>query len=240
MESTIGNFDRKPVDVKISSFLQDRGWQSSHDRHTQANQWQGYLNYLCLRACLPWFADRYGGRSWTRETASYWEFVDGSIVTLGRYRLCLLPHTSCDRSEIRVPREWIEIPNWVADYYWAVQMDLDGSLATIWGGASHATIQKSASYDSLDRTYSLDADDGIDGLSVAQLLSSSSTRGRVNPLPTLTTDRIDRYLTEWSRPQLAIPRLDIGEAEFIELLALLANDGLRIKLWQRRLAALTP
>ncbi len=243
MKPTIGNFDSTPVDLTIPISLQDDGWQLSQQRHTRANQWQGYLNYLCLTVCLPWLSANFRGvsidfdpvatglRQWVAP--SFWEVVDGSIVTIDRSRVCLLPHTSCDRSELRVPQEWMEIPNWIADYYWAVQINLDAQSATIWGGASHAQIQQRGGYDGLDRTYYIDADD-------LQYQSSAPTRGRVSPLKTLAADRADRYLGELSRPQLAIPRLDIRTADWGDWLSLLANDTWRLELFRRRLATVSP
>ena len=243
MKSTIGSFDSTPVDLTIPISVQDDGWQLSQQRHTKANQWQGYLNYLCLAVCLPWLSANFRGvssdfepfatglRQWVAP--SFWELVDGSIVTIDRSRVCLLPHTSYDRSELRVPQEWMEIPNWIADYYWAVQIDLDAQSATIWGYTSHAQIQQSGSYDGLDRTYYLDADD-------LQFPPSAPTRGQVSFLKTLAADRADKYLVELSRPQLAIPRLNIRTADWGDWLSLLANDTWRLELFRRRLATVSP
>jgi hypothetical protein len=243
MISTIGSFDSTPVDLTIPISLWDDGWQLSQQRHTRANQWQGYLNYLCLGVCLPWLSANFRGvsidfdpyatgvRKWVAP--SFWEVVDGSIVIIDRSRVCLLPHTSYDRSELRVPREWMEIPEWIADYYWAVQIDLDAQSATIWGGTSHAQIQQRGTYDELDRTYYIDADD-------LQYPSSAPTRGQVSPLNTLVADRADRYLIEWSRPQLAIPRLEIPEANLGDWLSLIAEDSWRLELFYRRAGLVSP
>jgi Protein of unknown function (DUF1822) len=243
MKPTIGNFDSTPVDLTIPISLQDEGWQLSQQRHTRANQWQGYLNYLCLAVCLPWLTTSFkdvsvdfdpfatGVRQWLAP--SFWEVVDGSIVTIDRSRVCLLPHTSCDRSELRVPQEWMEIPNWIADYYWAVQIDLDAQSATIWGGTSHAQIQRRGSYDDLDRTYHIDADD-------LQFPSSAPTRGQVSPLNHLLADRADKYLLEWSRPQLAIPRLEIAETDLGDWLSLVAEESWRLELFYRRSGLVLP
>jgi hypothetical protein len=243
MKSTIGSFDSTPVDLTIPISLQDDGWQLSQQRHTRANQWQGYLNYLCLAVCLPWLSASFKGvsidfdpfatgvRQWLAP--SFWEVVDGSIVTIDRSRVCLLPHTSCDRSELRVPQEWMEIPHWIADYYWAVQIDLDAQSATIWGCTSHAQIQRRGSYDDLDRTYYIDADD-------LQFPSSAPTRGQVSPLNYLLPDLADKHLLEWSRPQLAIPRLEIAETDFGDWLSLVAEDSWRLELFYRRSGLVLP
>jgi hypothetical protein len=239
MKLTIGSFDSTPVNLTIPIALRHQGWELSQQRHTQANQWQGYLNYVCLAVCLPWLSANFrgvnagdfdplarGAQQWVAP--SFWEVVDGSIVTIDRSRICLLPHTSCDRSELRVPREWMEIPTWIADYYWAVQIDMDAHFVTIWGSATHAQIQTSGGYDGLDRHYYIDADDLL-------LSSSAPTRGKVAPLKTVAIDRADRYLLEWSRPQLAIPRLEIIEANFDDWLALIAHNSWRLELFRRRL-----
>ncbi len=260
MEIKIGYADPAQIDISVPISLQQSGWQHSQQFCTSANQWQGYLNYLCLGVSLSWLSttfsscDFYSPEQMVQEQqiANVWELVDGSIVTIPHWgrsgkrqcRLCLLPHTSYDRSELRVPREWVEIPSWVADYYLAVHIDLDREAAIIWGYGTHAQIQQLGIYDDFDRTYCLDADlisQDLSLLSLAeQIVTPPATRGLTGSIDHLSADRLNLYLTDWSCRQLAIPRLEICEADFPHWLSLLANNTWRQELVERRLGMRTP
>ncbi len=236
------------VNLRIPVELQHDGWHRSQQQHTTANQWQVYLNYLCLSVSLPWLANSFSGRiaSWDLdcEAASFWELVEGSIVTVGEYKLCLLPHTSCDRCELRIPREWVEIPGSIADYYLAVQIDLDAQQAIVWGYTTHQRIIESADYDDLDRMYAVGAENLIQDLSILQLTEQLSplqaTRGQVNPLEPLSHTQADNYVTTWSSSKFAVPRLDICEADFPDWLSFLSNDSWRQQLTERRFGIVAP
>lgn len=235
------------VDLKIPVALQHEGWQHSQ-QYTAANQRQGYLNYLCRSVGFDWLSTSLSGRireaDLDREADSVWELVEGSTFTVGEYRLCLLPHTSCDRSELRVPREWVEIPNWIADFYLAVQIDLENEQATIWGHTTHLQLQQQGFYDDLDRMYCIDADKLIQDLSILQLTEQLSrppaTRGTVKPIEHLTHFQVERYILAWSSAGLAVPRVEIGEADFPYWLSLLSNNNWRQQLIEQRLDLVEP
>jgi hypothetical protein len=246
LEIERSNFTQVSLDIPVE--LQSEGRQHSQRQHTAANQWQVYLNYLCLSVSLPWLETSLSGnvRGWDldREAPSFWELVEGSIVTVGEYKLCLLPHTSCDRSELRVPREWVEIPNWIADYYLAIQIDLDRERAIIWGYTTHKQLHKKGFYDDLDRMYCLDADDLIQDLSILQLTEQlsppQSTRGQVAPVEHLSHYQANNYITTWSNERFAVPRLEIAEADFPDWLSFLSNDNWRQQLSDRRFRVVAP
>ena len=233
------------LDIPVAS--QQDGWRRSQSQYTPANQWQGYLNHLCLSVSLPWLANSFKGRvqSWDlhREAASFWELVEGSIVTVGECRICLLPHTSFDRSEFRVPREWVEIPSWVADYYLAVQVDLERESMTIWGYTTHQQLQQYGCYDDLDRMYCIDADDLIQDLTILQLTEEMSLprppHHEIAPLKPLSPAQASNYLTDWNSDRLSVPRLEIDEDDFPQWLSLLSNDLWRQQLTTRRLGLAT-
>jgi Protein of unknown function (DUF1822) len=248
MELEIERSNSTQVNLQIPVELQRDGWHRSQQQHTSANQWQGYLNYLCLSVCLPWLANSFSGQiqSWNldREAVSFWELVEGSIVAVGEYKLCLLPHTSCDRRELRVPREWVEIPDAIADYYLAVQIDLDAQRAIVWGYTTHQRISELGEYDDLDRMYSVGAEDLIQDLSILQLTEQLSplqpTRGKVDPLEQISHTQANYYMTTWSSDRFAIPRLEIGEADFPDWLSFLSNESWRHQLAERRFGIVPP
>ncbi|MBD2491395.1 DUF1822 family protein [Aulosira sp. FACHB-615] len=141
--------------LEISETQQDSAWQPTQCLPTPSTCFQAYINRLSVLAVLPWLEE-----VWNTEatTQSHWELVNGTAITIGEIRIVLVPSEAIDSSEIRVPQEWVDIPNWVADYYLAVQVNPDDGLVRVWGYTTHLELQQQGNYDGRDRTYSLDAE----------------------------------------------------------------------------------
>jgi hypothetical protein len=237
-------FDCTEIYLHIPIDLQRAAWKYSRANHTKLNQEQAYLNYLCLELTRSWLSETFNDRvvkldNQRHQLSPLWELMNGTPIYLDDYRLCLIPDTACDRSELRVPCEWVEIPDLVADYYLSVQIDPDTRSAVIWGYTTHCHLQQLAMYDDLDRTYCLDAEDLIGDLNIFTLAMQSSrlepTRAAVNPIDFVTPSEAERYLQTWRREEFAVPRLDVGEADFPRWLALVANERWRQNLYEQRL-----
>ena len=65
----------------------------------------------------------------------------GSANEIGKLRLILIPTDNLDRSELRVPQEWLDLPTWAGDYSLGVQINLDSQMINIWGFASHQALK---------------------------------------------------------------------------------------------------
>jgi hypothetical protein len=236
--------------LEIPEDIQAVAWQYARLNFTAANQWQGYLNYLCWQLSRAWFTDVTTFLDASEDDikgSDLWEFVNGTPIAIphaeryanGARRLCLIPHTTYDRAELRVPCEWVDIPGWIADYYLAVHIDLDACTATIWSYATHQQLQEQGIYDDLDRTYCVDADDLIQDLNLLPLaLQRSSlelTRGSIGELKSVSLTEATRYLQIWSDRGFAVPRLDLPDADFPNWLTLIANEQWRRRLYQQRL-----
>ncbi|TAG39467.1 MAG: DUF1822 family protein, partial [Oscillatoriales cyanobacterium] len=61
-----------------------------------------------------------------------WEVVNGTAFQIGETRLILIPSDETELEEFCVPQEWVDIPNWSADYYLPVQVNLDGDDGECW------------------------------------------------------------------------------------------------------------
>jgi Protein of unknown function (DUF1822) len=224
--------------LEISEDLQTLAWQHAQLNFTKTNQWRGYLNHLCWQLSRTWFAtatdDLIVG---TRENLS--EFLNGTAIAIGEQRLCLIPQETYDRSELRIPCEWIEIPDWIADYYLAVQIDAEAGTATIWGYATHQQVQQQGIYDELDRTYCLDADDLMQDLSLLPValekVPPSFTKGAIGELKNVPSRELGRYLDLFSLGTSTSPRVDISEDSFPFWLVVMANQQWRREIYQRRL-----
>jgi Protein of unknown function (DUF1822) len=205
---------------------------------TSGARWRGCLNQMCLDTFLPWLREENQNvRVWTQTAAlpSFWEFVNGTAIACQDIRLVLIPTTAIDTAELRVPQEWVDIPDWVADYYIAVQVNPNGGWATIWGYTTHRQLKTKGVYDASDRAYSLDENDlikDINGLWITrQLCPEEILRESVAPLPTLPLAQAENLLERLGNSEIVFPRLAIP----FELWgALLAHGGWRQRLYEQR------
>jgi Protein of unknown function (DUF1822) len=205
---------------------------------TSVARWRGRLNQMCLDAFLPWLREEVeNARVWTQTAAlpSFWEFVNGTAIACEEIRLVLIPTTAIDTAELRVPQEWVDIPDWVADYYIALQVNPNAGWVTIWGYTTHRQLKTKGVYDASDRTYCLDENDlikDINGLWIThQLCPEEVLRESVAPLPTLPLAQAENLLQRLGNSEVVFGRLSIP----FELWgALLAHGGWRQRLYERR------
>ncbi|MFN6486107.1 MULTISPECIES: DUF1822 family protein [unclassified Nostoc] len=205
---------------------------------TSGARWRGRLNQMCLDAFLPWLREEVeNARVWTQTAAlpSFWEFVNGTAIACEEIRLVLIPTTAIDTAELRVPQEWVDIPDWVADYYIALQVNPNAGWVTIWGYTTHRQLKTKGVYDASDRAYCLDENDlikDINGLWISrQLCPEEVLRESVAPLPTLPLAQAENLLQRLGNSEVVFGRLAIP---FEHWGALLAHGGWRQRLYERR------
>ena len=101
---------------------------------------------MALNAFLPWLQEE------SRASKIDWELVNGTAITIEDSRLLLVPSEAEDLSELRVPQEWIDIPALRADYYLAVQVNVDAGYIRIWAYTTHQQLKNNGCFDPMDRT----------------------------------------------------------------------------------------
>jgi Protein of unknown function (DUF1822) len=194
-------------------------------------QWRATIHRLALAAIEPWLAETLDctPRPWPNRSAQtgLWKWFDGAVLRCGDRRIVVLATTAIDRDELRVPQEWVDLPDWCADYYLAAQVDVDAGLVTLWSYASHGQL-KAGEYDSFDRSYSLTADHLFGEVALLAMVRET-TRTELAPisLPTAIQAQqlIDRLATEtW-------PRQVIPTAQW---LGLISHGGWRQQLLARQ------
>lgn len=224
-------FNPTQLCLDIDSTVQAQAWQQSQTFATHSSQWNAYLNQLCLQTLLPWIREDAPQAKPVPNLPTYWELVNGTVITWRNYRLALIPTETIDLDEIRIPQEWVDIPNWVADYYLAVQVHPDDAWVRVAGFANHRQVKQYAQLDLNDRSYCLNSSDLIPDLNVlwvAQQLTAESTRTAVTEMPTLTAAVAANLIQRLGEPTVINPRLAIP---FQQWAALLAHGG-----WRQRLA----
>jgi hypothetical protein len=223
--------------LEIPSEIQQRAWQQSQESIHATGQWNIYLNQVSLQTFLPWLRAEYAPEAEVEASmgSSLWDLVSGTAIRLGDKRLILLPSKTLDTSELRVPQEWVDIPDWAGDYYLAVQVDPDESELRVWGYTTHEQLKQMGEYEAGDRIYSLDAQSLVQDMSVLwvvrQLYPDEPTQAAIAPLSPLTASQAENWLLQLSSPDVLQPRLAMS---FSEWGAFLANHNLRQRLHQLR------
>ncbi|WP_315791802.1 DUF1822 family protein [Fischerella sp. JS2] len=228
--------------LELSAQEQQTAWQISAQNYysNPAARWNAYLNCLCLNAFLDWLKeDPDLGETpsvWPNyhQLPSFWEFVNGTCLTLGDLRLVLIPSDKSNLTEFRIPQEWVDIPNWVANYYLAVQINLEENWIGVWGYTTHQQIRAKAKYDLMDRTYLLDEEDLIADINVMWVAQEvcSVQKPELKILPKLSSIQIEKLLKQLDDWTPDLPK-NVSEQEWMALLAL--DEG-RQDLYQKRLA----
>ncbi|HEY9618359.1 MAG TPA: DUF1822 family protein [Microcoleaceae cyanobacterium] len=202
------------------------------------SRWRATLNQVALDAVLAWLRSDYAPQAkvWRQGSlASLWDAVNGSAITFDGLRLVLVPTTAIDADELRIPQEWVDIPSWVADYYLAVQVNMDEGWLRIDGYTTHQRLKAQASYDADDRSYSLAAAHLIQDINVLwvarELCPEETLRAEVAALPALPLAQAENLLQRLGNPNITWPRLEVP---FQLWGALLEHGGWRQRLYERR------
>lgn len=234
-------FDYTQIWLELSEEQQTQAWENSQCFSLPSSRWNAYLNQLCLSAVLPFLQEEYTplAKVWPNDAAlsSFWEVVNGTAIVADGTRFVLIPSEAIDLDELRVPQEWVDIPSWVADYYLAVQVNLDDRCVVVWGYATHEQLKEKGSYDGSERTYSLAANDLISDLNVLwvarQLCPEETTRAEeVTSLAILPQAQAENLIQRLGNPAIIEPRLAVP---FQLWGALLEHGGTRQQLYYRRM-----
>ena len=211
-----------------------------HYSHDIARR-NAYINYLCLYSFLDWLSEEPDLRSQNPQIfpdqpslPSIWSMVNGIAIQLGETRLVLIPSETNPLDELVVPWEWVDIPSWAADYYLAVQMNLesDECWMQIRGFTTYEKL-KQGRINSLERTYSVadrDLTASLNIMWIAQEVCPPS-KPTVASLPSLTARQLEQLIAHLGTPTPYSPRL---EAPFPQWGKLLESDRWRQTLYERR------
>lgn len=207
-----------------------------HKFSTAGASQRASINQLCLNAFLCMLREEFSTASKVYPNQavlpSIWEFVNGTAISFGSVRLVLIPTLAMDSDELRVPQEWVDIPEWVGDYYIAVQVNPDEGWVRVYGYANHQKLKTLGVYNPSDRTYSLESEDLIQDLNVLWLTTQhypEVTRAEVSALPILPQTQAHNLIQRLG--VITIPRLEIP---FQLWGALLAHGGWRQRLYELR------
>jgi hypothetical protein len=135
------------------------------------------LNQLCMTVVKSWISKTieleikpvfpcwFGGKDRLDFIS---KLVNGFAVQIGETKIIFIPSDSIDLEEFTVPQEWVDLPNWAANYYVPVRVDLHGQHLHLWGFISHADLKNKAQFDRVFRNYQIAGIDTIANLDLLQ------------------------------------------------------------------------
>lgn len=236
--------DPKEWWLELSSTARAEAVRQSQLYSTPTSRYRAYLNGMGLYCFLNWLEeDGIEATPWlpSANLPAVWEVVNGAGVQVGTTRFVLIPSEAIDDGELDVPQEWVDIPDWVGDYYLAVQVQLEQGWLRIWGYTTHQELKSLGCYDSNDRTYSLGAEQLTRDLNAfwvtVRLCNMAQTRSVVAPLPELSSSQAENLIQRLGNSSVMFPRLEIP---FTLWGALLEHETWRQQLFQRRIGEATP
>ena len=165
-------------------------------------------------------------------TTNHWQVVNGTAIELDETRLVLIPTEHHNFSDLRVPREWVDLLGWAAHYYLGVELNLEQCWMRVYGYTTHQQLRHEGTHDRIDETYSLEVEELIEDPSVmwTALELSASSRLEVDAMPKLSRHEAEALLKRLSQSAPYSPRLDVPFAQWG---ALMADEKSRNALDQR-------
>lgn len=202
--------------LEVSPSIHETARQTSQQFSTPHSQHVAYLNEVCLQSVLTWLREEIPeATSWlpAAEQPAIWDVVTGVKILAGTTQLVVIPSEAIDDAELAMPQEWVDIPDWVADYYLVAQIQPDGEWMRIWGYTTHQDLKTIADYDPSDRTYCLAAEQLTRDLNAfwvtVQLCSTAQTRAAVAPFAELSPAQAETLIQRLADPAILWPRLAV-------------------------------
>jgi Protein of unknown function (DUF1822) len=183
------------------------------------------LNQLCMVAVKKWLSEIFdlelksvfpcifGGKD-NLEFIS--KLVNGFALQVGKTRLVFIPSQSIDLTEIEIPQEWVDLPNWVGDYYIPIQVDVEGKYLHLWTFISHYDLKNNGEFDRVFRNYEIADGAGSKSLDVLftacelhSLGELTPKRAEIAPVPILATDEANKLIKQLQQHRSGFsPRLE--------------------------------
>ena len=219
--------------------VREQAWTTSQNAATPQSRWQTYLNQLILDVLIPFIEEEQDEpvRLWLNKPslANISELVSGTAIMVGESKLVLIPSEAEDLEELRIPQEWIDIPEWVGDYYLGVQVNLDSDFIRVWGYTTHQQIKATATYDYRDRSYTIDSIDLIDDLNALwvarELCPEEVTKVAIPAIAEISITQAENLIQRLGNRENLVPRLAIP---FSLWASLIQNTAWRNNLVEKR------
>jgi Protein of unknown function (DUF1822) len=178
------------------------------------------------------------------------KFVDGFSLSISGTKVNFMPSLDLDLMGFEIQREWVDLSNWIADYYVPIRVDPEHNCLHLWGFISHQCLQQQAKLERNLQSYEVTAGDLISDLDSlwigCELVASgiaTSERGKIPSLTPLSAaeaniliDRLQQHPASFS-PRLVLPfdrwGAIIDDPEYLRLYANRGSGVTKITNWFR-------
>ena len=231
--------------IEFSQQQREKIWHETQKHHyyNATARWRSYLNSLCTKTVLEYLQDYIKNepdlssqnlKIWQEnDLSSIWNVVNGTAIELDSTKLILIPHEDKNLSEVKFPREWVDLPQWVGDYYLAVEINLDQCWLRICGYTTYQQLKEVGEHDFTDETYSIAVEELTEDLTAMWMGIElfPIQKPVVEALPVLPKAEIESLLEIFNQSNPYSPRLDVP---FSKWGAFIGDDNLRKQLYQQQ------
>ncbi|MEC4982901.1 MAG: DUF1822 family protein [Oscillatoria sp. PMC 1068.18] len=214
------------VYLNLTDKIIEKAWLEHSLYSNNAAIWNGYCNRLCLDTILAWFQnleEKVESLFPETDLPNIWELVTGSAIQWGENKIVLIPFEADNIETFCVPQEWVDIPGWEADYYLAVQLNLEADEEDSWmqilGYTTHKELKIKAIYNSNFRAYSLAREELIEDITMMFVARQILTNRKTNIAALPSLNQVELLIEQLSNPEIENPRLEVSFAEWGLLLA---------------------
>ena len=148
--------------IKLTKSFQNEVWQEIADISNEVTRHRSYINLLARKAFVSWLSlileEEITDNYYLEKYLSIWEFINGNDININLSRIVLIPTEIDDKSEISIPKEWMTIPEWVGNYYVAVEVNLAQEYLSFWGYTSYKEIINNSELDLINYHHDLEAE----------------------------------------------------------------------------------
>lgn len=209
--------------IPFAQTEKERAWQTAKQQgyNNSAAMWNDFVNRLSLQLLPSLQADiidDFTVNLWLpeNELPYIWQGVNGSAIDITGQdktttRIVLIPNNEQDINELRVPREWLELPNWVGNYYVAVQVNDEENYLQVWGYTTYEELKAKGNYDTIDETYSLNLENLTEDLTsmYASLELYPCSRPHLDSADVMEVENLAQIMKQLKSATMALPRLEI-------------------------------
>ncbi|BAQ62094.1 hypothetical protein GM3708_2500 [Geminocystis sp. NIES-3708] len=151
-----------PIDqikIQLTDKIKTETWQNINQLSNDIALVRGYLNLLVRKIFISWLnlilEKNFSDTMKLEDNLSIWEFINGNAIDIDSSRIILIPIETQDKIEFSIPEEWLKIPQWVGNYYIAVEVNLEENYLNFAGYISYEDVNNYGKLDSFNHCYDL-------------------------------------------------------------------------------------
>jgi Protein of unknown function (DUF1822) len=124
------------------------------------------------------------------------QIVNGFCLRINdKSKVVFIPSEQIDIDSFEVAQEWVDLTNWMGDYYVPIQVDVDAQHLHLWGMITHQDLKQTEEPDDeMFRYYNIDADRMVDDLEVLWTSCELAPDPRSINIPELVTQGVKGFI----------------------------------------------